>query len=47
MKEQNIDNINKTNDKNKKDEDRFSSQALLNAFISDCLKRKKNENINK
>ena len=47
MKEQNINNINNTNNETKKDEDKFSSQSLLNAFISDSLKRKKNEDKNK
>lgn len=48
MKEQNVNNTNTINDKNKIDEDRFSSTALLNAFIIDSLNKKnKKEEIDK
>ena len=43
MKEQNVNNTNTINDKNKIDEDRFSSTALLNAFIIDSLNKKNNK----
>lgn len=47
MIEQNVNNTNTINDKNKVDEDKFSSTALLNAFIIDSLNKKNKENTDK